>query len=185
MKFRTMSLLVTAIALTGCATMTPYQPAAKRGAPGYTETQLGANRYRIVFTGNARTPEETVKDYALLRAAELTLQKGDDWFRIASRDNDTKTKSRTTVSPSVGFASVPQTAVYQRCGLLSCQSAVATSPGYGYGVGSDVTTTSSSSAYTSSLEILMGKGKQPNGVESYNARETANSLRGLMTSSAG
>lgn len=184
MLLKNISLLVAAVAVAGCATMTPYQPASKRGAPGYTETQLGSNRYRVTFTGNDLTPADTVKDYALLRAAELTLQKGDDWFRIANRDNNANTRSTTTVSPDIGVASVPQTAVYQRCGLLSCSTAVATTPGYGYGAGLDSNvTTDNRTSYTSSLEILTGKGKQPKDVETYNARDTINSLRALMNAS--
>src|SRR6185437_1021211 len=44
------------LALSGCATPTPYQPAADMGghgyAPGYTDTRLEDNRYRITFAGN-------------------------------------------------------------------------------------------------------------------------------------
>ncbi|MGH8457529.1 MAG: CC0125/CC1285 family lipoprotein, partial [Stenotrophobium sp.] len=102
------------VLLAGCASQTPYQPADKPGAEGYTETPLAQNRYRITFAGNSVTPAETVKNYALLRAGELTLQKGYDWFVLASRDNDKKVQGATTLGTGLGFP--PQTEVFQRCG---------------------------------------------------------------------
>lgn len=164
------------LSLSGCATQTPYQPAEKRGAEGYTETKLGDTRYRITFTGNSTTPAETVKDYALLRAGELTLEKGSDWFQLVDSSNDKKVQTSTTVDSGLGIA--PATEVYQRCGLLRCSTVVTTSPGYGSGF--DVGTTTTSSSYTSSLEIVMGKKPMPNKVESYDARDLVTSLRGIM-----
>lgn len=169
-------IAVTALAvalLAGCATQSTYQPATKRGAEGYTETKLSANRYRVTFTGNPVTPSETVKDYALLRAAELTLQEGFDWFQISNSDVDKKTTSTVVGSD---FGDPGQTTVYQRCGLLSCDSYVSHSPGFSTGVSS----VSQSTAYSSAIEVVMGKKPMPKSVESYNAQELASTLRRLM-----
>jgi hypothetical protein len=174
---RTAGLIVaTLVILSACATQTPYQPAEKRGAEGYTETRLTDNRYRVTFTGNPVTPSETVKDYALLRAAEVTLQNGYDWFRLVNSDTDKK--QRTTISGGSDFDIPGQTTVYQRCGLLSCSTAVSSTPGFSSGF--DVATTSTSTAYSSSLEIVMGKKPMPASVESYDARNLASTLRRLM-----
>ncbi|MGQ0621507.1 MAG: CC0125/CC1285 family lipoprotein [Panacagrimonas sp.] len=163
--------------VTGCATQTPYQPAAKRGEYGYTETQLTDSRYRITFNGNTLTPEETTKDYALLRAAELTLQKGYDWFQLAERTGDRKMSStRSDVGGEIEFPA--PTEVYQRCGLLHCETVVARSPRFDTGIG--VGNTDERASYTSSLEIVMGKKPMPASAESYDARQLAEALHRLM-----
>lgn len=171
-------LLMTALlaGLAACASPTPYRPAEERGAQGYTETRLTNDRYRITFTGNSLTPSETVKDYALLRAAELTLQLGYDWFHLAGRDTDKKQRQSTTVGSDFGYP--PETRVYQRCGMLSCDTVVTSSPGFSTGVA--VGTTTTSTAYTSTLEIVLGKYPMPNNVESYDARQLATTLRRLQ-----
>jgi hypothetical protein len=172
--FRRYVMTTVALALlAGCATQTNYQPAEKRGADGYTETKLTANRYRVTFVGNSATPSETVKDYALLRAAELTLQEGYDWFQIAHLDGDKKTNS-TYFDGGTAFPA--QTSVYQRCGLMSCDTYVASSPGFGGGIG----TVSHNTAYSSALEIVMGKRPMPKTADSYDARELASTLRRTM-----
>ena len=162
--------------LCACASQTPYQPAEKRGAEGYTETMLTANRYRITFNGNAQTPAETVKDYALLRAGELTLEKGYDWFQLANSSNDKRVQTTTTLGTGLDFPG--ETAVYQRCGLVRCSTTVATSPGFSTGF--DTANSTAIAAYSSSLEIVMGKKPMPNSVESYDARQLVSSLRGLI-----
>lgn len=162
--------------MVGCATQTPYKPAEKRDAEGYTETRLGDNRYRVTFVGNSSTPAETVKDYALLRAAELTLQEGYHWFSVAERDKNEKTRSATTVG--TGFSTPGYTTVYQRCGVLSCQTAVSHSPGFSTGFG--VSNTVSSSSFSYSFEIFLGKTPMPKDPNAYDAKELAKSLRGLI-----
>ena len=82
-----------ALTLVGCVTATPYQPAAPRGF-GYSEERLDQNRFRVTFRGNSLTPRETVEDYLLYRAAELTLQNGYSHFLIVGRDTEKKTSYR-------------------------------------------------------------------------------------------
>lgn len=162
--------------LTACATPTAYKPADKRGQPGFTETQLTDDRYRIVFTGNSRTDAETVQDYALLRAAELTLERNQEWFRLANREQDKDV--RTTTSVGTGIQHGGQTAVFQRCGLLSCETFVSSRPGFSSGGG--IATTRSATTYTSQLEIVMGSGDAPNDLETYNAEQLSRALRRMM-----
>ncbi len=91
--------LVLAAGLNACVSPTPYQPIVKSGfsAGGYSETRIEPNRWRVTFAGNAMTTRDTVEGYLLFRAAELTLQNGDDWFSIDERHTDDK--SRTYVLP--------------------------------------------------------------------------------------
>ena len=174
--FRKTNILVfLLVALAGCATQTTYHPADKRGDDGYTDTKLTDTRYRVTFTGNSNTPSETVKDHALLRAAELTLSQGYDWFQLADRETDREVSGSTSVGGGVSFA--PTTHAYQRCGLVSCNTAT-TYSGMSTAVG--IGTTTASTAYSSALEIVLGKYPMPTSVESYDAQQLASTLRRLM-----
>jgi hypothetical protein len=94
-----------ALILGGCATATPYQPAAAGGGYGYAEQRIESNRYRITFTGNADTPKQTVENYLLYRAAELTLQSGFDYFVFASDTTDANTRYLRTFDGYWGWGS--------------------------------------------------------------------------------
>lgn len=87
----------------GCTTMpaTPYQPYRAHSAGGihggYSEQQLAPDRYLVRFHGNSLTPRDRVEGYMLYRAADLTVQKGFDWFMVL--DRGTEHNVRTTVRP--------------------------------------------------------------------------------------
>ncbi|NGY03670.1 CC0125/CC1285 family lipoprotein [Solimonas terrae] len=165
---------VLAAALSACASQSTYQPAAQANAVGYTQTALGDGHYRIVYVGDTRTRAETVRDYALLRAADFTLEQGYDWFTVTRQDTEHRDRSTTNLAPD--FAAPPQPVVYRSCGLLACTSSVAYAPGYNDGEGS--ATTTSERAYTSRLEIVLHKGQKPgDNVNAYDARDVARSLR--------
>lgn len=87
--------------LAGCVGPTPYEPAADRY--GYSERPLEADRYRVTFAGNPQTSRETVETYLLYRAAEVTLQAGKDWFKLAERDTETKTRYQVQPTAISGF----------------------------------------------------------------------------------
>jgi hypothetical protein len=78
MKMALLGLLLAA-ALAGCQA-TRYQPAADGG--GFAELELIDDIWRIRFTGNAYTTQETARSYWLYRAAELTVSKGYDGFEV-------------------------------------------------------------------------------------------------------
>lgn len=84
------ALALSATILSACGTPTPYQPIdstrSAQSARGYSEVRIEPNRYRLKFSGNTLTSRETVENYMLYRAAELTLQNGYDWFSLASRN---------------------------------------------------------------------------------------------------
>jgi len=90
---QTVILAVAVVALSGCVTPTPYQPAPPRGF-GYSEERLDQNKFRVSFRGNAQTSRETVEDYLLYRAAELTLNNGFTHFIVVGRDTEAKTSYR-------------------------------------------------------------------------------------------
>jgi hypothetical protein len=87
--------------LAACATPTPYQPAGSGpDKGGYTSRRIDANRYRVTFSGNSLTSRETVENYLLYRAAELTVQQGGDWFMLANRG--TERRSQTYIDQPFG-----------------------------------------------------------------------------------
>src|ERR1700744_4222480 len=75
-----------AVVLAGCAQPAPYAPRLSGQQTGYTDRELTDNRYRVTFTGNSSTPRETVENYLLLRAAEVTLAAAYPHFEFDSRD---------------------------------------------------------------------------------------------------
>lgn len=141
-----------ALALAGCATTpTVYQPASGREAVGFSEYRIEPGRYRVSFQGGPGAPGAQVSDYALLRSAEITLRDGYDWFRVVDRVGGVREGSGSSVSVGTGTSS------YGR------HSAV----GLGVGTTFDL---SGGPALSRSLEILMGHGAVPTGVDAYDAR---------------
>lgn len=105
-RAKTWALIASAAVLTACATATPYQPATNANASnGFSEIQIESDRTRISFDGNSLTDRETVETYLLYRAAELTKQKGYDYFLLTERETDKKTRVQSTGfrDPHYGF----------------------------------------------------------------------------------
>jgi hypothetical protein len=86
-----------------CATATPYQPAAS-DRYGFSEQRIENNRVRITFRGNTLTDRETVETYLLYRAAEITLQNNMDYFIVANRDTEERTRLQSTGPRHARFA---------------------------------------------------------------------------------
>lgn len=70
--------------LSSCAT--PYKADGNLG--GFGETQLDDNVFSVYFRGNAFIEQRNVKTYLLYRCAELTLEKGYDYFVIVGADTE-------------------------------------------------------------------------------------------------
>jgi hypothetical protein len=83
--------MVAVLLLSGCAT--PYQERGYLG--GYKETRLKQNVFRVSFKGNSFTDKRKASDFALLRCAEVTLEKGFRFFVISG--------SRAQHGESYGF----------------------------------------------------------------------------------
>lgn len=154
----------------GCASSsTQYVMAEDEGDYGYAERKLTETRYRVSFTGNSRTPIELVQDYALLRAAELTVQKNHDWFEVADR-TVTPEVSPDNVGAEVAISSGAPT--HTRCGLLGC-STTRYSPAFAV---ETVEFPERRQRYTTSIEVVMGSGpSEP--TRAYDAREVIESVR--------
>jgi hypothetical protein len=79
-------LVAAGLALTACASSSPYGPARGPGDSGYIDQRVDPARYVVTFQGNASMDPSLVYEYALLRAAEVTLDSDYGWFYIVSRD---------------------------------------------------------------------------------------------------
>lgn len=164
------------LALTACTTATPYQPLAQRGATtgGYFDEQIEADRFRVTFSGNSMTSRETVERYLLYRAAELTRQRGYDWFVMANRD--TERRSRTVVDQPFGPGPYgywgPSWRYYNRGFGWRSWDPFWGDPFWDRSV--DIRTID---RYEASAEIVMGRGRKPAGdVHAFDAAEVMTNL---------
>jgi hypothetical protein len=152
-------LIVTGLALVvaACATApTTYAPSAGSNR-GYSERQIEADRFRIRFDGGADVSFRELEDLALRRAADLTLERGGDWFEIVSRssdgDNDRPVRGSVGVGQSWG------------------------SRGYsGSSVGIGIQLDPGAGDKTIFLEILIRSGERPDSPDAYDARDVLRRL---------
>lgn len=149
---RILPVLLATLALSACASApTFYQPAMGREAVGFSEVRIEPGRYRITFRGGPGAPPEQVTDYALLRAADLALADGYDWFRVSDR-----------ILRPVGFGG-PRMSV----GVGGMDFGRHSSVGLGLGAGFPL---DGGPALASTIEVFMGKGARPPGGDVYDAR---------------
>ena len=155
------------LALSACASLAPYGPQTGPNGQGYVEQRIESNRFRVTYTGvGAPGP---VADYALLRAAELTLAQGYDWFEVVQRWTDGRLDSAGGMRPSVSIGA-GSSRYNGRYGSYR-------SSGVGVGVGLNF---SGPSPTSTTLEILMGDGRKPDRTEAYDARGVQEALRGRL-----
>lgn len=160
---RIISLIAAAMVLAACATAvgTAYAPADSKGY-GYAETRIEADRYRVSFAGDGATPQNVVEDYLLLRAAELAVGNGYDWFRVVGRTIDEAEKGGVGLGGGFGGGG----------------------RNVGVGVGGNLGTVGAKKFYTAKLEALFGKGEKPAGDEGgevYDARSVIETIRARLT----
>lgn len=157
---RFLFVMIAACLLAACATAvgTAYGPADAKGY-GYSEMRIEADRFRVTFAGDGATPPEVVEDYAMLRAAELALENGYDWFRVVGRSMDVQEKGGVGVGAGVGTGSYGRRS------------------GVSVGVGGNLGTIGGREFYTARLEVLMGKGDKPDDPAAYDARSLIDTIR--------
>ncbi|MDP1630045.1 MAG: hypothetical protein Q8L66_01335 [Caulobacter sp.] len=153
--------LVATTALSACATATPYQPniRGQSVSGGFSETRLEANRFQVNFSGNTLTSRETVERYLLFRAAELTVDQGQDWFSLVERQTDRKTL--TYVEPDMmGPGPYGYWRPYWRY-YGPAWGWRAWDPWYGDPFWADRLDVRTVERFEASAEIIMGKGAKP------------------------
>jgi len=166
--YRPIAAACAALALAACVTPTVYAPAnpASRTAVGFSEYRIENNRYRVTFQGGGGAPERQVADYALLRAAEITLRDGYDWFQVVDRFGGVAGSASSGPRLSVGAGSSSGSG-YGRYGGYGYSGS-----GVGIGLGTSVNL-GGGPAYAHTIEILTGRGVKPTSPDVYDARGVA------------
>lgn len=150
--------------LAACATTTPYQPSKKDDGFGYRDQRIEADRYHVSFTGSTATSRETVENYLLYHAAELTLANGSDYFIMTNSATSARGNSGGGLSLGLGgFGFGSHT-------------------GLGVGVGTSTGTGGGEKVeYTAQAEIVIGKGPKPaDNPKAFDARAVKQNLDALI-----
>jgi hypothetical protein len=164
------------LGLAACASTPDYVEADDPDDFGHYSTRLDDDRYRIVYNGRRSTGVNASRDYALMRAAELTLQDGYDWFEVIDRETVMVTDYGDR-GPEMGFGIENSYYVQRNCGVLGCSQSVRPSTTTRLDVDSSRPVT----RHSHMLEIVMGKGEIPEkGGNYYDAASLAESLFELM-----
>ncbi len=151
-------IAVAAMSLAACATApTLYQPAAGPQAVGYSEYRIEPGRYRVTFRGGAGAPPQQVMDYALVRAADLAIAGGYDWFRVADRFTEGRPDNGPRIGLGVGG------------GDYGYRSGVSVGVGTSFNLGGGP-------SLTTTIEVVMGRGERPRDGDVYDARALRRSL---------
>ena len=109
-----------------------------------------------------------LEDYALLRAAELTIANGRDWFWVDRRTIDQEQDSRNS-GPSIG--------VGIGGGSYGRRSGASVGVGMSFPLGSQ---DRPARARGATYEIRFGEGPKPDDPNAYDARSTAQAIRGRI-----
>jgi hypothetical protein len=66
---------------------------------GYSEIEISPTLFRVQFNGNSSTKDTRAVDFALLRAAEVTLERGYPFFVVRDRINASTSQTYAYTSP--------------------------------------------------------------------------------------
>lgn len=160
--YRTLMLTAAVALLAACASTPVYAPASAANAPGYSETQIESNRFFVTYRAPGAADAAVVQDYALLRAADLTLQHGRDWFWVDRRTIDDQGARRGGPSIGVGIGGAS----------IGGNSGVSASVGMNFPLGG-----AGARARSATLEIRFGEGSKPDDPNAYDARSTSQTIR--------
>jgi hypothetical protein len=161
---RTFLFLAAAATLAACASVPPpYAAAASSTAVGYSETQIESNRYFVTYRAPSGADIGVLEDYALLRAAELTLQNGRDWFWV----------DRRTIDEQYGNGYGPSVGVGVGGGSWGNRSGASVGVGVNFPIGGG----GGQRARSATLEVRFGEGPKPDAENAYDARAVSTNLR--------
>lgn len=158
-SMKTLISISALVLVAACATHTPYGPAKSSGAAGYETQKIETDRYRVSYTDRDAGRSH---DMALLRAAEITLLDGRDWFEITGGYTDqdgAPSGSRTSVSVGGSTGSRGHSNV-------------------GVGVGFGIPVGSSGGNVTTVIDIVTGDNPKPDRPSVYDAMSVDINLRG-------
>ncbi len=169
---RILTFAAAAFALAACASTPaapPYAAASSPTSAGYSETQIESNRYFVTYRAPSTGEVARLEDYALLRAAELTLANGRDWFWVDRRTIDQEQNARNS-GPSIG--------VGVGGGSYGRRSGVSGGVGITFPLGNQ---DRPARARGATYEVRFGEGVKPDEPNAYDARSTAQAIRSRIT----
>ena len=140
-----------------------WHPARADGAAGYSETQIEANRYFVTYRAPGGANESLVHDYALLRAADITLERGKSWFWVDRRSFDGQSQGGGGPRVGVGVGGGRWSGGGGSFGSVS--------------VGIPIGSGGGATVRSATLEIRLGEGAKPDDPNAYDARAVATNLR--------
>lgn len=167
-RIGTLALLLALFA--GCATAPDYTPAARDGDYGYSDRKLESDRYRVQYRLRGENVGKA-QDYALLRAAELTLENGGDWFRVVDRSSAVNGGGDRGSRTSIGAGRT----ITRECGLLGCRTVSSPTIGAHTTIGRF-----DGEATIVAIEVKTGRGDKPQDDNAYNAAEIAENIRARL-----
>ncbi|MBX9747858.1 MAG: hypothetical protein K2X34_13215 [Hyphomonadaceae bacterium] len=151
-------------ALAACASTPPPYAASTGSGAGYSETQIESNRYFVTYRAPNGADAALIQDYALLRAADLTLQNGREWFWVDRRSLD-----------DTGGGGGPRVGVGVGGGSYGGSGGIGASVGLSFPLGNR-----GERANAATLEIRFGEGPKPDDPNAFNARDIAMNLRARL-----
>lgn len=147
------------IALSACAApRTVYAPVSRPGGLGYQSLPIEQDRFRVTFRGAPGASAAEVSELALLRAAEIAVERGAPWFRVVSRSGDAPAFAADQNRPRVSI------------GVGGSSGSYGSSVGIGVGVGFGAGSYAARRAPEITLEVLLGQGAKPSDADVYDAR---------------
>jgi hypothetical protein len=148
---------IMAISVSACQTANPYPD-----GPGFYETQVESNRYRITYVAPNGMPRQRAEDFLLLRAADTALQNGYDWFEVVGRAADIDQRSGgPRVSVGTGTSSFGGN----------------TAIGLGLGTSFDL---GGGPRSVLNMEIVLGSGAAPSAANIYDAQDVSQTIRARL-----
>ncbi|RUO53402.1 CC0125/CC1285 family lipoprotein [Pseudidiomarina homiensis] len=157
-KISFIALVITLLA--ACTSSTAHYQAAGEKGFGYSDKQLATDMYWVSYKSRD-TNAQKATEYALLRAAELTIAQGYEWFAVSEKDVSGKRLVRNE-----------QTEVHVDT-IANCTSDMCGSVPASRKYGSDGVNIEQEERadFTVELTVLFGKGERPAPKFVYDARE--------------
>ena len=156
-----------ALALAACASAPSYGPAQSPQGAGYSERQIETNRFFVTYRASGRADAALLQDYALLRAAEVTLEQGGEWFWVDRRALDEEGSYNSGPRFSVGLGGAS----------FGGNSGVGVGVGMNFPLGGGQQV---QQAHSATLEMRVGQGPKPAEPNAYDAREISANLRARL-----
>lgn len=159
-------VIAAATMLAACASTPTYVPAPSANAAGYSETRIEDSRFFVTYRAPRGADAALIQDYALLRAADITLENNREWFWVDRRTVDGQSMSRS--GPSVGI------------GVGGGSWGRSSGGGVGVGISLPIGGGGGPLASAATLEIRFGQGPKPDEANAYDARALSANLRARL-----